>query len=156
MRVYRLSRKKYANKLSGIGASRSGNRWNSKGAEIIYCANSRALAMAEVSVHISLTTLPLDFVMMEICIPDFIKIQSIDENNLFDRWSDFPHNYRTQKIGDNFIKENKYCILIVPSAVVKGDFNYLLNPYHVDFKKVEMINFYKFPFDKRLFPNTDQ
>ncbi len=47
--------------------------------------------------------------------------------------------------------ENKYCILKVPSAVVKGDFNYLLNPYHMDFKKVESINFHKFPFDIRLF-----
>jgi len=58
MRIFRLSRKKYASELSGIGASKSGNRWNSRGTEIIYCANSRALAMAEVSVHISLTTLP--------------------------------------------------------------------------------------------------
>lgn len=151
MQVYRLSREKYANQLSGIGTSRSGNRWNSKGTEIIYCADSRALAMAEVSVHISLTALPKDFVMMEIYIPDFIKILSVGENDLFDRWNDFPHNYRTQKIGDIFIMENKYCILKVPSAVVKGDFNYLINPYHSDFKKVEINNFYKFPFDVRLF-----
>ncbi|MCD6543595.1 MAG: RES family NAD+ phosphorylase [Flavobacteriaceae bacterium] len=151
MQVYRLSKEKYADQLSGIGASKSGNRWNSKGTEIIYCASSRALAMAEVSVHISLTALPKDFVMMEIFIPDFIKIQSVGENDLFDRWNDFPHNYRTQKIGDFFIMKNEYCILKVPSAVVKGDFNYLLNPYHVDFKKVKIMNFYKFPFDARFF-----
>ncbi len=151
MQVYRLSREKYANQLSCIGASRSGNRWNSKGTEIIYCADSRALAMAEVSVHISLTALPKDFVMMEIFIPDFIEIHSVAESELFERWNDFPHNYRTQKIGDNFIMDNKYCILKVPSAVVKGDFNYLVNPYHSNFKRVKIKNFYKFPFDVRLF-----
>lgn len=151
MQVYRLSRKKYADELSGIGASKSGNRWNSKGTEIIYCADSRALAMAEVSVHISLTTLPEDFVMMEIYIPDFIKLQSLEENNLMQGWNYFPHSYKTQKIGDTFIAENKFCILKVPSAVVKGDFNYLINPHHKDFKKIEILNFYKFPFDVRLF-----
>ena len=151
MQVYRLSRKKYADELSGIGASRSGNRWNSKGTEIIYCADSRALAMAEVSVHISLTNLPKDFVMMEIDIPDIIKIQSLEEKDLMEDWNYFPHSYKTQKIGDTFIIENKYCILKVPSAVVKGDFNYLLNPYYPDFRKIKILNFYKFPFDVRLF-----
>jgi RES domain-containing protein len=42
MRAFRLVRKKYANPLSGEGASRSGNRWNSKGTALIYCADSRA------------------------------------------------------------------------------------------------------------------
>ena len=151
MQVYRLSRKKYADELSGIGASRSGNRWNSKGTEIIYCADSRALAMAEISVHISLITLPNDFVMMEIYIPDSIKIQAVEVNDLLETWNSFPHSYKTQKVGDTFIAENKFCILKVPSAVVKGDFNYLINPHHKDFKKIEISNFYKFPFDVRLF-----
>jgi len=42
MKVYRLARKKYANELSGIGAAKYGNRWNSKDIEIIYTAESRA------------------------------------------------------------------------------------------------------------------
>ncbi|MCK4561845.1 MAG: RES family NAD+ phosphorylase, partial [Flavobacteriaceae bacterium] len=82
MQVYRLSRKKYASELSGIGASKSGNRWNSKGTEIIYCASSRALAMAEVSVHLSLITLPNDFVMLEINIPKSITIEILNEKDL--------------------------------------------------------------------------
>ncbi|MCF6222522.1 MAG: RES family NAD+ phosphorylase [Flavobacteriaceae bacterium] len=123
MRVFRLSRKKYASELSGIGASKSGNRWNSKGTEIIYCADSRALAMAEVSVHISLTTLPRDFMMMEIDIPKNISIAILNEKELPDRWNDFPHTNKTQEIGDKFILSNKYCLLKVPSAVVKGDHN---------------------------------
>ena len=42
MEVYRLAREKYAKKLSGVGAAKYGNRWNSKGVEIIYTASSRA------------------------------------------------------------------------------------------------------------------
>ena len=69
MEVFRLARKKYPIVLSGKGASISGARWNSKGTEIIYCAQNRALAMAEVLVHLSLATLPNDFVMLTIDIP---------------------------------------------------------------------------------------
>ena len=42
MKVFRLSKKKYAEELSGKGASKSGNRLNSKGTEIIYTAESRS------------------------------------------------------------------------------------------------------------------
>ena len=151
MEVFRLSRKKYASELSGIGASKFGNRWNSKGTEIIYCASSRALAMAEVSVHLSLVNLPKDFVMLEINIPKSIRVDVLNEKNLPENWNDFPHTYKTQKLGDAFIYSNENCILKVPSAVVKGDFNYLINPHHSDFKKIKISSFYKFPFDKRLF-----
>jgi RES domain-containing protein len=151
MQVFRLSRKKYASELSGIGASKSGNRWNSKGVEIIYCSASRALAMAEVSVHISLATLPKDFVMMEIHFPDNISIQTINEKDLLENWNDFPHNLQTQKIGNNFIHSKKACILKVPSAVVSGDHNYLINPHHQEFNNVKIINTSDFPFDKRIF-----
>ena len=151
MQVFRLSRKKYASELSGIGASKSGNRWNSKGTEIIYCADSRALAMAEVSVHLSLVTLPKDFVMLEINIPKTIVIQVLNKKNLPEDWNEFPHTYKTQKIGDDFIYSKKGCVLKVPSVVVKGDFNYLINPHHKDFKKIKIVSFYEFPFDRRLF-----
>jgi RES domain-containing protein len=52
MLVFRLSRKKYAGELTEKGAALSGNRWNSKAVQMICCADSRALAMAEVVVHL--------------------------------------------------------------------------------------------------------
>jgi len=151
MKVFRLSRKKYSKELSGKGASYSVNRWNSKGTEIIYCASSRALAMAEVAVHLNLALIPNDYLMIEINIPDSIKIEKIENSNLPYNWDSFPHILPTQKIGDDFINLNNYCVLRVPSAVVKGDVNYLLNPFHKDFKLIEIVNSYSFSFDQRLF-----
>lgn len=151
MKVFRLSRKKYSYELSGKGASLSANRWNSKGTEIIYCASSRALAMAEVAVHLNLALIPNDYLMLEIHIPDTIKIQKIDQSDLPSGWDLFPHISPTQKIGDDFMRQNKYCVLSVPSAVVKGDVNYLLNPFHKDFKSIEIVSSYGFSFDQRLF-----
>ncbi|MCJ7759400.1 MAG: RES family NAD+ phosphorylase [Gillisia sp.] len=151
MKVFRLSRKKYSKELSGKGASLSGNRWNSKGTEIIYCASSRALAMAEVAVHLNLALIPNDYLMIEINIPDSIDIKHIQISKFPSDWDLFPHILPTQKIGDEFINENKYCVIKVPSAVVKGDVNFLINPYHKDFKLIEINNSYSFPFDKRFF-----
>lgn len=54
--AYRLARKKYPVELSGRGAALRGARWNSPGTEIIYTARNRALAMAEVAVHLTIAT----------------------------------------------------------------------------------------------------
>ncbi|MBW4360267.1 RES family NAD+ phosphorylase [Flavobacterium taihuense] len=151
MEVFRLARKKYPIELSGKGASISGARWNSKGTEIIYCAQNRALAMAEVLVHLSLATLPNDFVMLTIDIPDTILVEVLDLNKVNLDWNVFPCTFETPLLGDDFIKRNKACVLKVPSAVVKGDFNFLINPYHFDFYKIKIIEQADFPFDKRIF-----
>ena len=151
MRVFRLIRKKYGIELSGKGAALSGNRWNSKGTELIYCADSRALAMAEVAVHLSLSILPKDYVMVEIEIPNSVSISSLKTDDLPQGWNSFPHLLDTQKIGDDFVAERKSCVLKVPSAVVPGDFNFLINSNHLDFSAIKIVGYTDFPFDQRLF-----
>lgn len=151
MRVFRLSRKKYADDLSGKGAAMFGNRWNSKGIEMLYTAESRALAMAEVVVHLSLASLPDDYMMIEIEIPDSIVVANLMPQQLDSNWNSNPPRSQTQALGDKFIHSKKNCVLKVPSAVVKGDFNYLLNPNHQDIKKIKIIEVTKFPFDERIF-----
>jgi RES domain-containing protein len=44
----------------------------------------------------------------------------------------------------------KYAVLKVPGVVVRGEFNFILNPMHNDFKKIKIINTGPFPFDLRL------
>ncbi len=151
MRVFRLARKKYKIELSGKGAARSGNRWNSKGTEIIYCAESRSLSMAEVAVHLTLATLPSDYVMLEIDIPDDVSESALKIKSLPIGWEKFPHIIDTQNIGDDFVLSAKTCVLKVSSAVVPGDYNFLINPSHPDFKKIRIVTIKDFPFDERLF-----
>ena len=151
MIVFRLARKKYKIELSGKGAARSGNRWNSKGTEIIYCAECRSLAMAEIAVHLTLATLPSDYAMLEIDIPTGVSKSTIRRNSLPVGWEQFPHIVATQRIGDDFIWSSKACVLKVPSAVVPGVFTYLINPSLPDLKKIKIISKVDFPFDERLF-----
>lgn len=151
MEVFRLAREKYATPLSGKGAAIKGARWNSVGIELIYTAQNRSLAMAEVAVHFTMATLPDDYMMITIDIPDDIVKQQIAESDLPSGWREFPHPISTQKIGDDFVTENKYCVLIIPSVVTQGDFNVLINPNHKDFSKISITRIEKFPFDHRIF-----
>lgn len=107
--------------------------------------------MSEVAVHFTLATLPDDYVMITIFVPDTIAIIEVSENDLPMNWKDFPHPVSTQKLGDRFVLENKYCVLKIPSVVTKGDFNLLINPHHKDFSKIKISGIEKFPFDKRVF-----
>jgi RES domain-containing protein len=151
MKVFRLVREKHGTPLSGIGAAKYGARWNPIGIELIYTAQNRSLAMAEVAVHLTLATLPDDYMILTIDIPDDIKIKQLTEDDLPTDWQEFPHPASTQDIGRDFVMENEYCVLIIPSVVTQGDFNVLINPNHKDFSKITIKNIDKFPFDKRIF-----
>lgn len=151
MHVFRLARAKHASSLSGKGASKYGARWNPVGVELIYTAQNRSLAMAEVAVHLTLATLPDDYQMITIHIPDDIKIKQLTEADLPTNWQAFPHPVSTQDIGRDFVLNNECGVLKIPSAVTKGDYNVLINPNHPDFPQITMVQIEPFPFDQRLF-----
>ena len=151
MTVYRICKKAFSKKLSGKGSEIAGGRWNSKGVPIIYTCESRALCTTEVAVHIPLGVLPSDYMIITIDIPQKIKILEIKTENLPANWKSFPHPFSTQHIGDAFISENKFAVLKIPSAVVEGDFNYLINPNHKEAGLIKIMKTEPFEFDKRLF-----
>jgi RES domain-containing protein len=150
MEAYRLTRQKYAGQLSGKGAAIKGGRWNSVGVEMLYLAANRSLAMAEVAVHLSIGTLPGDYLMVTVHIPDDIGILELPKVKLPSEWRDFPHPSSTQQFGDRFVADAEYAILKVPSVVTSGDFNLLANPKHPDFGRILIVEEIPFPFDRRL------
>jgi len=151
MIVFRLSKSKHAKDLSGKGAEKFGGRWNSKGVAILYTSDSRALCTAEIAVHTPLGNIPVDYEVTLINIPENIIIPKLEVSELPADWKSIPHSHSTQEIGDQFIDEGKFVALKVPSAVVQGEFNYLINPDHSDFKTITIENTEPFSFDARLF-----
>jgi len=151
MIAYRLCKSIWQNDLSGRGAEITGGRWNSKGKPMVYTSSSRALCMAEIAVHTPLGCIPDDYSMVEIKCPDNSVIREVKENELPQNWQLFEHSNITQCIGNHFISVNKELILKVPSAVVQGDYNYLINPLHPDSKYIIIVRCEPFRFDKRLF-----
>jgi len=148
--VFRLTRSKYKDQLNGVGAALQGGRWNSKGTHVIYTSGNRSLSMAEVVVHISLGELPIDYFMLTIYIPDSLPIKHITEAELPTNWHRWPPTEETRKYGDQFIAQEKFPVMKVPSAITPGDFNYLINPEHSDFSKIQTLSAIPFPFSPRL------
>lgn len=151
MIVFRLSKADFSKDLSGKGAQISGGRWNSKGVAMVYTSESRALCTTEIAVHTPLGNLPTNYDIISIEIPDDIKIEQLDIEKLPNNWRTFPHLYATQVIGNDFVKVAEFLVLKVPSVIVPGEFNYLLNPNHKDFVKLKILSVNSFNFDERLF-----
>lgn len=137
--------------LSGKGAELTGGRWNSKGLAMLYTSQSRALCTTEIAVHSPLGNIPTDYWINSIEFPDSAGIFDVELTSLSRDWKTFPHPHSTQAIGDLFIREGKYLVMKAPSAVVQGDFNFLLNPIHTLFSQVRIIESEPFEFDERLF-----
>jgi RES domain-containing protein len=53
-------------------------------------------------------------------------------------------------MGDRWVKKQSSAILTVPSIVVPDEYNYLLNPTHPDFAKIEIGKPIIYYFDPRL------
>lgn len=153
MVVYRIEREKYlSNTLQGIGAALSdGFRWNSRNTFLVYTAESRALAMLEVSVHLDLTEdLPTDRYYVSIDIPTDVLILEVPLESLPPNWNTKPPISATQFIGDDFVLQNEAAVLKVPSAIVPQEFNYLINPRHADIERIRVINEERLMFDNRF------
>jgi RES domain-containing protein len=153
MTVFRIEREKYLKTtLKGIGAALSeGFRWNSRNTHLVYTAESRALAILEIAVHLDLSEdLPADRFIVKIDIPDRIQIIEIKNEDLPNNWNAKPPALETQYIGDDFVREKQAAVLKVPSSVVHEEFNYLLNPNHPDAAEIKVISANPFHFDSRL------
>ncbi|MDO5655878.1 MAG: RES family NAD+ phosphorylase [Flavobacteriaceae bacterium] len=153
MRVFRIERERYLkDTLRGIGVSLSdGSRWNSFGTFLVYTAESRALAMLEVSVHLDLRLeLPSDRLMVEIEIADSVKILEISRKDLPKNWNAKPPSKQSQFIGNQFVRYNEAAVLKIPSSLVEKEFNYLINPNHSESSKIKVIGFKAFNFYQRL------
>lgn len=107
--------------------------------------------MAEIAVSLDSTDLFDSFFMLTIYIPDTLKSINYSVEDLPDNWNSFPRTLETKLIIDSVVNENKYAVISVPSVVVKGEFNIIINPNHKSFNRVKIIDCEPFPFDKRLF-----
>lgn len=152
MMLFRLAKKAFAKDLSGNGAKLYGGRWNSKGVALIYTSENRALCTAEIAVHTPLGIIPTDYFLISIELPDNLKILELEVSQIKNTpWKSHPPNQITQKIGDDFVKENKYLIFKVPSVIVQGEYNYLIKPMHPLAKNISIKDIEPFTFDNRFF-----
>ena len=151
MRVWRICKAAHvATAFTGEGAAQYGGRWNHEGTPVIYTSESRALAAIEQLVHLHRNRLPPNFVCFAVDIPDELRVSEVRVRELPREWHRHPGPPELCDIGTGWADAGKTVCLKVPSAVVRGEHNFLLNPRHRDFSKLRRGAPVPFEFDERL------
>lgn len=148
MTVYRITHKKFSDKLIASGIE---NRWNLSGQLVIYSSANKALACLENLVHTNGETLGNNlYVCMEIFIPESAGISIVTIKDLPENFTAEEQKNNTQSIGNKWYTDNKNLLLEVPSAIISSENNFIINTIHEDFKKIKITGKESFNFDKRL------
>ena len=150
MIAYRIARARFIRDLSGEGARLHGGRWNAPGVPLLYLAESRALAILETLTYVQVKTLPLDYQLAEVSLPDDAVADPTAP--LPDDWARIPHGPATERVGSAWALAQQGLVLRVPSAHVPEEHNYLINPRHPRSSEVRVVAIRPFAFDARLLP----
>jgi RES domain-containing protein len=137
--------------FSGEGARLYGGRWNNPGGRMVYTAESRALAALEMLVHLSSEqVLNHQYSLIPIHFPGSLVKRLEEWSKVPADWQNQPAPSSTKEAGDRWLQGQTSCILSVPSSIISSERNFLLNPGHPDFTKIEMGKPERFVFDERL------
>jgi RES domain-containing protein len=151
MIVYRICKARYAKSaFSGAGGLESSGRWHRKGQPIVYTASTVSLAALEYFVHLGRIDSRIALVVASATIADSFSIEIVDPASLPKGWNSSPPVDATMNLGTQWCLGLRSAVIKVPSAVILGEFNYLLNPRHPDFKLIKISASEPFSFDTRM------
>jgi RES domain-containing protein len=86
--------------------------------------------------------------MLQIELPDDVQADRIEFADLSDQWRNDVG--LTRRIGDEWLAGGNTAVLHVPSAVVTATYNTVINPKHVDARRLQIVDDQPFVFDPRL------
>ena len=116
---------------------------------MVYAAESKSLAALEILVHVDAAELLEEY----LCIPvrfDARLVRTLAYAALPANWRNPMAPSSTRRMGDTWVAGGLSVVLKVPSVVVPGESNYLINPTHRNFGKLKMGAPEPFEFDPRL------
>ena len=147
---WRIVKEKYVNSaFDGEGARIYGGRWNSIGTPCVYSAESISLALLEILIHTESEALLPHYSLIPSSFNEDV-VSTLGALVLPENWSESMTMAQTQSIGDEWVESGQSVVLRVPSAITGMEWNYLLNPRHSDFARIEIGEPQKIPIDPRL------
>jgi RES domain-containing protein len=139
--------------FDGEGARLFGGRWNSPGRAAVYLADSRALAALETMVHLSPRSQKTRYLLFEVSFAADL-VTAMDMAPLLAALQSASVLPQTRKAGDDWLAAGDSPVLRVASAIIPQESNFLLNPAHPDFKRIQVAAGREFAFDPRLLQLT--
>lgn len=131
--------------FSGEGARLFGGRWNYPGTALVYLAESRALAALEMLVHLDGADLLGGYVTIGVQFDD-----SLVESLAPDRIGPDLTGNAIRDLGEEWVASRRTPVLRVPSVIIPGEFNFLVNPRHPRSADLVIGPPEPFRFDQRL------
>lgn len=144
-----ISAKFRGSAFDGEGARLFGGRWNSPGNAVVYVASSRSLAALEMLVHLAGVATSYAMQRYRVGIPED-SMEWLDPASVKSDWLGPMVHPETQRIGDAWLQSNRSLTLAVPSALIPEEPNFLLNPRHSEFDRLQIGSVEAFALDPRL------
>ncbi len=147
--AWRMVKEKHvATAFSGEGAAKTGGRWNSRGVAVVYASATCSLAALETLVHLN-PQVRFNYRIIRIEFDQGL-VERLTLASLPADWKLEPPPLSTRQLGDEWARALRSAILAVPSVIIQGEANYVLNPAHPDFTKIAIGQPADFAFDSRL------
>ena len=135
--------------LTGEGARLYGGRWNRVGIAAVYLAETRSLAALEILVHAPREALGLDWMVIEVEIPESL-IDRVPHDRLPENWHRQPSSKDAMAFGSRWLRDAPNLSLLLPSVVIPEENSLLLNPSHPGMNHLKPGKPRPFSFDPRL------
>lgn len=148
MKLYRITNTKYASDLGGTGGLYGPGRWHREGTRLLYLAEHVSLAKLEVLANSRI--IPVNQSLVTVEIPEDATILHVNGKDLPLGWEKIPYMEELAFLAEQWIADQKYWVMRVPSAHSFAEFNYLLNPLHPEHITIQVISIEPHPFDMRL------
>jgi RES domain-containing protein len=149
MRLFRIAHPDFADPFDGEGARRYGGRWNPKGVPLRYYASTLALAALEKRVHTPAAALGRLWTVIHVEVPDR-TVTTADPATLPPDWSAHPAPDSAKAFGRAWVQSGASLGLMVPSTIIPGEANVIVNPAHPDLRFAWHVHSERFVFDPRL------
>jgi len=148
-RLWRLYRAEYGPGLDGIGGTFADGRWHTRGDRVVYFGATAAIVVLERLAHTDADLLPADLRLACFEFPETIScIKAEDISPLAENWT--RDENATRRIGSQWWRERQSLLLLVRSAILPEESNYILNAQHPEAKSLQRIHERPFTFDPRL------
>lgn len=134
--------------FTGEGALHTGGRWNSPGVALVYTSEHKSLAVLEILVHLDPQD-PSHHVTFRIEFDEGL-VEHFPAERLPPGWREEMPACAARELGDAWARERRSAVLAVPSVIIPEELNYLLNPAHPDFRRIQVGPPTPFAFDPRL------
>jgi len=141
-----------ADDLWGVGAQKTGGRWNRKGTPVLYTSTSIALACLESMVNLAGSMpLPLNRYLVRIEMPEEAwAARTVFDSSALVRWDALPAGLVSMDWGTMWANSVASLAAEVPSVVVPEERNVLINSAHPALATVVAKKLRRWTYDGRL------